>query len=101
MAEGAEQAIDAAGSLPNKIQIIGGGAGAYGVAAVRAGRWYATFLSLPFNEGVDAAQIGITAARGKKIKQPGIDPVVQAGYPPFMTVNNLSLFANFVPQWPG
>lgn len=101
MARGAEEALAAAGPLPGPVQIIGGGAGAYAVDAVRAGRWYGTFVTLPGDEGLLAAPMAISAVRHQKIKVTGIDPVVKAGLPGFLTRDNLAAFANFSPQWPG
>lgn len=53
-----------ASSSATPVELIGGGAGAYAVDAVRDGRWYATFVTLPFDEGLYAADIAIDAARG-------------------------------------
>jgi ribose transport system substrate-binding protein len=98
MAQGAETAINLAG-LPQPIKIIGAGAGAYGVSAVRAGRWYATFVALPREEGTFGAQIALAAARHKPIAQPGINPVQALGLPPFLTTTNQALFAGFQAEW--
>jgi ribose transport system substrate-binding protein len=101
MARGAEDAIATFSSLPNTIEIIGAGAGAYGVEAVRDGRWYATFVTLPRDEGVLGAQIAIKAARSWTIYDAGIDPVELAGYQAFFTQDNQSDFGDFESQWPG
>jgi ribose transport system substrate-binding protein len=101
MARGAESAIAAAGALPHPIEIIGAGAGAYGIEAVEDGRWYATFVTLPRDEGVLGAEIAIDAARHRPICDPGIDPVEDAGYPAFYTQDNQAEFGDFAPQWPG
>lgn len=101
MARGAEEALAAAGPLPNPVKIIGGGAGAYAVDAVRAGRWYGTFVTLPFDEGELAAQLAIRAARRQRLKVRGIDPVVNRNLPAFLTADNLAAFSQFTPQWPG
>lgn len=101
MARGAETAAADAGLPPGSVELIGGGAGAYAVDAVRDGRWYATFVTLPFDEGVFAADIVIDAARDLPVADPGIDPVVLAGLPRFMHAGNLELFEYFVAQWPG
>lgn len=98
MAQGAETAINLAG-LSHPVKIIGAGAGAYGVSAVRAGRWYATFVALPREEGTFGAQIAIAAARHQRIAQPGLNPVQALGLPPFLTTANQALFASFQAEW--
>ena len=50
MTAGMEQAVKSAG-LTGKVELIGNGASIPGVAAVRAGRWYATVANLPYTEG--------------------------------------------------
>jgi ribose transport system substrate-binding protein len=101
MAQGSEQAIAAAGLPAGQIQIVGAGAGAYGVQAVRDARWYATFVTLPGDEGLFGAHIAIDAARHRYIKDRGINPVARRGFPAFFTHDNQALFPGFVPQWPG
>ncbi len=101
MARGAESAIAAAGPQPHAIDIIGAGAGAYGVDAVREGRWYATFVTLPADEGLLGAGIAIGAALSPWVKGIGIDPVELRGYPAFFTQDNQGDFGDFTPQWPG
>ena len=63
MAFGMEQAIKAAG-LQGKVKIIGNGASAVGVSAVKAGRWHATVVLLPCTEGRVATEYVVRAARG-------------------------------------
>ncbi len=101
MAQGAERAIGEHGALPHPIDIVGAGAGAYGVQAVQEGRWYATFMALPSDEGALGAEIAIRAARGQTIVDAGINPVEKRGYPAFYTHDNQALFVDFTPQWPG
>ncbi|MCE9575739.1 MAG: sugar ABC transporter substrate-binding protein [Deltaproteobacteria bacterium] len=101
MAQGVESAVADAGRTPGAIQIIGAGAGAYGVQAVRDGRWYATFVTLPADEGDLVARIAIEAARHHPIRDRGINPVEARGWPAFFTAANQALFVGFVPQWPG
>jgi len=100
MTQGAEQAILAA-QLPVLPKLVGAGVGGFAVDAIRAGRWNASFVVLPYDEGWLGAKIAIRAARGQKIKDDGIDPVAQKGLPAFMTTENQSLFSKFTPQWPG
>lgn len=101
MAQGVEQAIAEIGTLPHPIEIVGAGAGAYGVQAVRDGRWHATFMALPSDEGALSALIAIRAARNQTIWDAGINPVELRGYDPFFTEDNQNDFPGFFPQWPG
>lgn len=100
MTQGAEQALNAA-NLPVRPKLVGAGVGGYAVDAIRAGRWAASFVVLPYDEGWLGTKIAIRAARGLPIKDPGIDPVEEKGLPAFMTTDNQSLFKKFTPQWPG
>ncbi len=99
MAAGAEQALKEAGPLPQAVKIIGAGAGKDGVNAVLAGRFYATFVALPFDEGKLATEIAIHAFRGEPIGETGIDPVAKRGFPAFFTAANQAEFQGFEPQW--
>ncbi len=101
MAMGAESAITDAGIPDGTIRITGGGAGEYGVQAVRDGRWYATFVTLPYDEGARAVEIAIRAARELPIADNSIDPVELRGFPHMMTIDNLDVFGDFAGQWPG
>lgn len=100
MAKGAEAAVNAA-HLQTQPKIIGAGAGAYAVDAVKAGRWAATFMALPYDEGWLGTRMAIRAARGHKVIQDGIDPVVRRGFPLFFTTANQSQLKYFIPEWPG
>lgn len=101
MAQGVEEAIADLGLVSNGIDIVGAGAGAYGVQAVRDGRWHATFMALPADQGVHSAFIAIMAARGLPILDAGIDAVELRGYDAFFTEDNQNDFFGFIPQWPG
>jgi ribose transport system substrate-binding protein len=100
MTQGAEQAINAA-NLAVRPKLVGAGVGGYAVEAIRAGRWAGSFVVLPYDEGWLGTRIAIRAARGLRVKDPGIDPVAEKGLPAFMTTENQSLFKKFTPQWPG
>jgi len=39
--------------------------------------------------------------RGAAIADPGIDPVAHSGLPASMSADNIEMFADFEPQWPG
>jgi ribose transport system substrate-binding protein len=71
MTLGMEQAVKAAG-MTKKVALIGNGASVPGVAAVKAGRWYATVANLPYTEGYLGAKYAIQAANGTPLsKIPG------------------------------
>ena len=101
MAMAAEWAIADAGVPDGTIRITGGGTSEYGVQAVRDGRWYATYVSLPYDEGALAAWMVIRATRGLPIGDNSIDPVELRGFPRVMTADNLDEFGCFEGQWPG
>lgn len=101
MAMGSELAISEAGIAPGEIDLIGGGAGAYGVQAIRDGRWYATFVTLPYDEGFISTQMAMRAIVGARIKDTGVNPVFESGLPYMMTRDNLATFADFEAKWPG
>ena len=100
MAQGAEGAI-AASSQTTPVKIIGAGAGAYGMQAVRDGRWYGTFMAVPRDVGMLSALIAILAALPGPFPQIGIDPIQLRGFPSFFTSDNQAEFGNFQAQWPG
>lgn len=101
MAMGVEMAIADAGLQPGSVDIIGGGAGDYGVQAVEDGRWYATFVTLPYDAGLLATKMAIKQARGLNVSDTGINPVERRNLPYMMTQDNLDDFDCFTPQWPG
>jgi ribose transport system substrate-binding protein len=61
---GAEQAIEDAGA---EVKLIGNGGSRQAVAAVKEGRWYATYVSAEKSAGAKAAELAIAAARGEKV----------------------------------
>jgi ribose transport system substrate-binding protein len=101
MAAGAEDAIVAAGIPNGAIAIVGAGAGAYAVTAVKTGRWYATFVALPYDEGSLGAKIAILTIFHLYVPDRGIDPVARRCLPRFFRQDNQSSFGDFTPQWPG
>jgi ribose transport system substrate-binding protein len=64
--QGAEQAVKGAGKL-GKIKLIGNGGSCQAVAAVRAGRWFATYVIAERSSGAKATQLAIAAGNGKKV----------------------------------
>lgn len=68
MTLGMEQAVKSAG-LTGKVALIGNGASVPGVAAVAAGRWYATVANLPYTEGYLGAKYAIMAVNGTPLSK--------------------------------
>lgn len=99
MALGAEQAAQDHGTF---LRLVGAGAGASAITAVRAGRWFGTFNVLPRSEGEIATGLLIRALRNPLFFEPrGVDPVEAAELPAFWTEATLAAHPDFVPQWPG
>ena len=68
MTAGMAQAVKAAGDS-GKVKLIGNGASVPGVAAVKAGQWYATVANVPYTEGYLAAEYAIEAAKGTPLSK--------------------------------
>jgi ribose transport system substrate-binding protein len=100
MANGAEKAVAAAG-LTGKVQIIGEAASVPGVEKVRDGKWFGTVIALPKTEGRIAGEMVIKAARGEAVNPNGVNPVEQAGLPPYITQENAKSLADFTGEWKG
>lgn len=101
MSIGIEQALKAAGKTTDDIKLTSMGAGASGIEAVKAGRWYSTVLDLPGNEGYASAIAVISAARGEKISL-GIDEFTTRGdIPLVLSQTNLDEWKTFEGDWTG
>lgn len=100
MANGAEKAVAAAG-LTGKVQIIGEAASVPGVEKVREGKWFGSVIALPRTEGVISGEMAIKAARGEAVKPDGVNPVEQAGLPPYISQENAKSLADFTGEWKG
>ncbi len=98
MALGAEQA---AAALGLHLRIVGGGAGASAIDAVKQGRWFGSFNALPRTEGQLGATLMENYLANPNTPPVGIDPVVFTGLPAMWTQATLAQYPNFVPQWPG
>lgn len=98
MALGVEQAATALG---REVRIIGAGAGASAIAAVRQGRWFATFNALPRTEGQLGAAIMELHLAFPGLPPIGIDPIAFSRLPDMWTQATLAPHPSFVPQWPG
>lgn len=66
MTVGAQDAVEGAGKS-DAVSLIGTGASKQGVAAVRAGDWFATLLYLPYSEGRLDAELAVRAVRGQEL----------------------------------
>lgn len=100
MAIGAEQAVEDAG-LTGQVAIIGAGASRLGLAAVEDGRWYATTLYLPADEGRRATELVIDKINGEDVSE-GIDAMDLRGETPqVLSTDNQDEWADFEPQWEG
>ena len=97
MAFGMEQAIKAAG-LQGKVKIIGNGASAVGVSAVKAGRWHATVVLLPRTEGRVATEYVVRAARGATGLPTSVDVERLSPIGPVATKATVD---SFKPEWRG
>lgn len=99
MTLGMAQAVKAAGDSA-KIKLIGNGASVPGVAAVRAGTWFATVANVPYTEGYLAAEYAIKAAKGTPLsKIPGF--IDDLKYAPAGAVITKAAAATFKAQWAG
>lgn len=100
MTVGMEQAVKSAG-LTGKVRLLGNGASTPGVAAVAAGRWFATIANLPYTEGFLGAKFAIQAANGTPLSK--IPPFIdEAKYSPVGTLLITKANASkFKAQWAG
>ena len=98
MALGTQQAAVAAGKT---LRIVGAGGGASAIAAVKAGKWFATFNGLPRTEGQLGAGMMELHLASPNVKPFGLDPVAVSGLPDIWTQTTLAQHPTFVPQWPG
>lgn len=98
MALGAEQA---AGDHGTTLRIVGAGAGASALTAVRNGRWFATFTTLPRTEGEIVTSLLVNALRNRQAPPTGVDPVAASGLPAWWTQATLAQYPGFTGEWPG
>jgi ribose transport system substrate-binding protein len=97
MALGAEQA---AHERARPLRIVGAGAGTSALAAVRDGRWFATFNALPRSEGIIVTHLLLRALAAPTVPV-GVDPVAVSGLPNWWTQATLAAHPTFTGQWPG
>ena len=98
MALGVEQAAKTLGHI---VRIVGAGAGATAIDAVKADRWFATFNALPRTEGQLGAGIMELNLIIHNLKPTGLDPLTVTGLPEMWTKTTLAQHPTFSPQWPG
>jgi ribose transport system substrate-binding protein len=101
MIQGAEQAIDDAGRGDEGIVLVGGGGSTPAVTAVREGRWYATPTFVPRDEGREAMEMAIIAARDGTIESPGRFSLDYTELPRTITQDNKAEWEGFEGQWAG
>jgi ribose transport system substrate-binding protein len=97
MTHGAELAVDAL-NMQGKVKLIGLGASVYGIAAVRAGRWYGTVVTLPQSIGRIGLQVLLNHITNPKLAPQGIDPAAYTHQNPLITKADIG---NFQAQWTG
>jgi ribose transport system substrate-binding protein len=97
MTHGAELAVDAL-NLQGKVKLIGLGASDYGIAAVRAGRWYGTVVTLPQSIGRIGLGVLLNHISNPKLAPQGIDPASFTHQNPLITKADIG---NFQAQWTG
>jgi ribose transport system substrate-binding protein len=66
MTIGAELALQDAGRA-GEVLLTGNGASRPGVEAIKEGRWYASYVNVPIQEGRTAAELAIRALRGEEV----------------------------------
>jgi ABC-type sugar transport system substrate-binding protein len=83
------------------VKLVGNGASVPGVAAVKAGRWYATVANLPYTEGYLGAKYAIMAATGTPLSKipPFVDDLKYS--PVGTTIITKANASKFKAQWAG
>ena len=98
---GAEKAIEDAGRT-GEMLLIGGGASEPAVAAVAEGRWNATPTFVPRDEGREAMEMAIIAARGGTIDDPSRFSLDYTSAPRVISEDNKAEWeGTFTGQWKG
>lgn len=97
MAFGTEQAMQEAGL---SLRLVGAGAGAEAIQAVRDGRFLATLNTLPFTEGRLVTEMLVRALRIRHLAPAGVNPIVESGLPAWWTLATLAAHPDFRAEWP-
>ncbi|WP_353713573.1 sugar ABC transporter substrate-binding protein [Arthrobacter sp. K5] len=99
MADGSAQAGTAAGA---HFVVIGQGASEIAYKGVMSGKWYASAIGLPKDEGVLTAEAVAKALKGEKVSPDFADPAAVAGYTEgLLTKDFIKQHPDFKPQWSG
>jgi ribose transport system substrate-binding protein len=96
MIVGVEQALQEAGR--KDVALIGSGASVLGTKAIKEGRWFASGVLRPYNDGYNGLKFAVKAARGEKVPpltDTGLTPVAPGGY---ITKENVD---RWKPEWQG
>lgn len=97
MTHGAQLAVDAL-NMQGKVKLIGLGASQYGIAAVRAGTWYGTVVTLPQSIGRIGLGILLSHITDPKLASQGVDPATYTRQNPLITKSDIG---DFQAQWTG
>jgi ribose transport system substrate-binding protein len=98
-ASGAARAIAESPLKDKGVKIIGSGASVIAKREVEAGKWYASAILRPFDEGYLEAKYAIAAARGKPMSPDTVDTGPAPGFPNgFITKENAK---DWRAQWAG
>ena len=97
---GAEIALADAGYNVADVYLMGGGASAIGVEAIKEGRWDASLAFFPFTEGYLSAKAVIGALQGKEVDSV-YDMSIVGTIEPVVTKEVLDANPNWKPEWEG
>jgi ABC-type sugar transport system substrate-binding protein len=99
MANGAEQAMKAAGKTPGKDILIGTQGGSdKGIANIRSGRWYGSILSLAEPEGRIPVELAAKVVNGESIPN-FVDPNKATGAPLVLDQTNKDKYPDIQGQF--
>jgi ribose transport system substrate-binding protein len=97
MVFGTEQAMNEAGL---SLRLVGAGAGADAIQAVKDGRFLATLNTLPFTDGRLVTGLLVRALRIRHLDPAGVNPIVESGLPDWWTQATLAADPDFQAEWP-
>ena len=97
---GAEIALEDAGYKVEDLYLMGGGAAEIAIDAIKAGKWDASFIGVPYSEGYLAAEAVLNALDGKDVN-PVIDITKVGGIDPIITKEVLEANPDWKPEWGG
>lgn len=97
---GAQIALESAGIDPSSVFLTGGGGTKEAVAAVREGKWTASFLHYPVSMGSAALEELINHLRGESVATV-VDADSLGEFSPFVTKEELDQHPDFTGEWNG